>query len=472
MGYTPIKGGAAAVRAAARLVQHRAANGAGGAAHAAETGAARQTGQTSGGLVRQVHRGLGAAVDRIMGEGGLYAPELAALAIAQAEGDMDEAALLLRAYRSTLPRLGYARAVSGRDMRVVRRISAAFKDVPGGQLLGRTRDYTQRLLDFSLLEGMADEGRSARPEGNEGTKSLPRAERADEQPALRALSGAEGSAGKGRRTADEAGAGVNGHAPNGHVPGGEGSDGEARDVEGFTWPVFPKVSDTLRGVGSMAPLPEVGEDEDEGVAPFDVTRESLRFPVTRPAWLQSLARGETSAMVCLAYSNLRGYGYADHGTIGEVRVGDLPLRVTHPLTGRPVAVGWYRATECEMFGPEGDKPVTGARGRMLPHFGLSYGLVIGQNERKAIAMSVLDSALQASELAAAEGGDVAPSNDQEMVLSHVDGIESTGFVEHLKLPHYVTFGSQIRTQVSPRREVMLAAGRALAEMESDDGDDC
>ena len=56
-------------------------------------------------------------------------------------------------------------------------------------------------------------------------------------------------------------------------------------------------------------------------------------------------------------------------------------------------------------------------------------------------------------------------------------IESSGFVEHLKLPHYVTFGSQIRTQVSPRRDVMLAAGRALSQLEQaeaaeeKDGDD-
>jgi alpha-D-ribose 1-methylphosphonate 5-triphosphate synthase subunit PhnI len=94
-------------------------------------------------------------------------------------------------------------------------------------------------------------------------------------------------------------------------------------------------------------------------------------------------------------------------------------------------------------------------------------LVTGRNERKAIAMSILDSALQAGELASIDGGEVAPSNDQEMVLSHIDGIESTGFVEHLKLPHYVTFGSQIRTQMSPRRDVMLAAERTLAGISPD-----
>jgi alpha-D-ribose 1-methylphosphonate 5-triphosphate synthase subunit PhnI len=129
------------------------------------------------------------------------------------------------------------------------------------------------------------------------------------------------------------------------------------------------------------------------------------------------------------------------------------------VTGQPVTVGWFRATEVEMFGPEHDRK-EGKGARLLPNFGLSYGLVIGQQERKAIAMSILDSALQA----AAEEGEGAPSNDQEMVLSHVDGIESTGFVEHLKLPHYVTFGAAMRAQEVPlgtRR--MVAAGRALGD---------
>jgi len=32
-----------------------------------------------------------------------------------------------------------------------RRISSTFKDVPGGQMLGPSFDYTHRLLDFALL---------------------------------------------------------------------------------------------------------------------------------------------------------------------------------------------------------------------------------------------------------------------------------------------------------------------------------
>ncbi|NCV00175.1 MAG: hypothetical protein EBV53_03175 [Proteobacteria bacterium] len=137
MGYTPVKGGADAVRAAAELTRSSSAQ------LIADAPGERST-------LDHVQAHLGAAVDRIMGEGGLFAPDLAAVAITQAEGDMDEAALLLRAYRSTLPRLGYTLPIQGRDMRVTRRISAAFKDIPGGQLLGRTRDYTHRLLVIAM----------------------------------------------------------------------------------------------------------------------------------------------------------------------------------------------------------------------------------------------------------------------------------------------------------------------------------
>lgn len=91
-------------------------------------------------------------LDRVMGEGSLYAPELAALALAQTGGDLYEAVLLLRAYRSTQPRLAYAEPVEQEDMFVVRRVSAAFKDIPGGQLLGPTLDYSHRILNMAGLE--------------------------------------------------------------------------------------------------------------------------------------------------------------------------------------------------------------------------------------------------------------------------------------------------------------------------------
>src|SRR4051795_11587321 len=104
----------------------------------------------------QIEAQLGRAVDRAMGEGSLYDRELAALAIKQAQGDLIEAAFLLRAYRTTLPRFAHSLPVDTAGMAVERRISAIFKDLPGGQVLGPTYDYTHRLLDFALAEGGAE----------------------------------------------------------------------------------------------------------------------------------------------------------------------------------------------------------------------------------------------------------------------------------------------------------------------------
>ena len=103
--------------------------------------------------VAQIQSQLKLAVDRVMTEGSLYDPQLAALAIKQAHGDLVEAIFLLRAYRATLPRLGSTQPLDTARMQLDRRISATFKDLPGGQLLGPTYDYTQRLLDFALLAG-------------------------------------------------------------------------------------------------------------------------------------------------------------------------------------------------------------------------------------------------------------------------------------------------------------------------------
>jgi len=104
----------------------------------------------------QIAGQLGRAVDRAMGEGSLYDKELAALAVKQAQGDLIEAAFLLRAYRTTLPRFAHSRPVDTSAMQVERRISAIFKDLPGGQVLGPTYDYTHRLLDFALAEDGAN----------------------------------------------------------------------------------------------------------------------------------------------------------------------------------------------------------------------------------------------------------------------------------------------------------------------------
>src|SRR3954469_25032972 len=100
----------------------------------------------------QIVEQLALGVDRVMAEGSLYDKELAALAIVQSRGDLIEAIFLVRPYRTTLPRFGYASPIDTAAMQVERRISATFKDLPGGQVLGPTFDYTHRLLDLSLAD--------------------------------------------------------------------------------------------------------------------------------------------------------------------------------------------------------------------------------------------------------------------------------------------------------------------------------
>jgi len=92
-------------------------------------------------------------IDRVMGEASLYDEELAALALAQTGGELSEAVLVLRAWRTTQPRLAIARPVKQDEILTQRRISAAFKDIPGGQILGPTLDYSHRVLATDVLEG-------------------------------------------------------------------------------------------------------------------------------------------------------------------------------------------------------------------------------------------------------------------------------------------------------------------------------
>ena len=71
----------------------------------------------------QLREQLRLGVDRVMAEASLYDPDLAALALKQARGDTIEAVFLLRAYRTTLPRLGFSVPVDTSRMRVKRRVS-------------------------------------------------------------------------------------------------------------------------------------------------------------------------------------------------------------------------------------------------------------------------------------------------------------------------------------------------------------
>src|SRR5260221_2256970 len=139
--YVAVKGGERAIENAHRLLAH-------------ERRGDRDVPEVS---LDQISGQLSLAVDRVMAEGSLYDRELAALAIKQARGDMIEAIFLLRAFRATLPRFGATEPVDTGHMHVRRRISSTFKDIPGGQILVPTFDYTHRLLDPQLADGLIPE---------------------------------------------------------------------------------------------------------------------------------------------------------------------------------------------------------------------------------------------------------------------------------------------------------------------------
>src|ERR1700736_2529829 len=153
--YVAVKGGEQAIDSAHRLQAHER-RGDPGVAEIAPA---------------QIETQLSLAVDRVMAEGSLYDRALAALAIKQARGDLIEAIFLVRAFRTTLPRFGASEPVDTAGMQVRRRICSTFKDIPGGQILGPTFDYTHRLLDPQLADGFVPE----RPATSEAsTAAMPR----------------------------------------------------------------------------------------------------------------------------------------------------------------------------------------------------------------------------------------------------------------------------------------------------------
>ncbi len=324
--------------------------------------------------VPQIRAQLKLAVDRVMTEGSVYDPELAALAIKQAAGDLVEAIFLLRAYRATLPRLGFTCPLDTARMALNRRISATFKDLPGGQVLGPTYDYTQRLLDFTLLaNGQGNPLEDAR------AHDTARPATAADQPAAQAAT--------------------------------------------------PRVVDLLNQEGMI----ETRSVPPADPSPVDLTREPLRFPADRATRLQNLARGDEGFLLAMAYSTQRGYSHS-HPFVGEVRLGTVDLELEPEELGFTISIGDLEITECEMvnqFAGSKTEP---------PQFTRGYGLAFGHSERKAMAMSLVDRALRADEL----GESVqSPAQMQEFVLSHSDSLEASGFVQHLKLPHYVDFQSEL-----------------------------
>ena len=311
--------------------------------------------------VAQIREQMRLLVDRVMTEGSLYDPDLAALALKQARGDVVEAVFLVRAYRTTLPRFGATEPVDTGAMTLARRISATFKDLPGGQVLGPTFDYTHRLVDFALADGAVPESASE----------------AEPEPDAAAC---------------------------------------------------PRVTDLLGQAGLLEPSPP-----DEGAPVGDLTREPVDYPADRAVRLQGLARGDEGFILALGYSTQRGYGRT-HPFVGEIRVGAVELEFTPEELGFPVSLGTVDLSECQMINQfRGHGPVP-------PQFTRGYGLVFGQGERKAMAMALVDRSLRAAELGEAV---VVPAQDQEFVLAHCDSLQATGFVEHMKLPHYVDFQAEL-----------------------------
>jgi len=333
----------------------------------------------------QIDQQLALAVDRVMTEGSLYDRELGALAIKQARGDLIEAIFLARAYRTTLPRFGATRPIDTGGMAVRRRVSAIFKDVPGGQILGATFDYTHRLLDFDLVDG--------RDEHDERSVA---ASDVDDRSAQQAHNG------------DLAAHGGDLAALGGRVP---------------------RVIDILDRDGLIEP--EEPDAERRTVA--DLTREPLDFPAERDLRLQSLARADEGFVLALGYATQRGYG-RNHPFAGEIRVGEVEIELVPEELGFPITIGEITVTECQMVNQF--KGSTTAP----PQFTRGYGLVFGHGERKAMTMALVDRALRCRELGEEPA---SPAQDEEFVLSHGDNVEASGFVQHLKLPHHVDFQSEL-----------------------------
>ena len=298
-------------------------------------------------------------VDQVVAEAGVAEPRLAVRALSQARGDIARAVSLLRAWVATVPRLASS-STRADALEVQRRITPGFLAPAGGQYLGASLDYAQRLL----------------------------------------------------RLTDEP-------AP---APGFEAPDRAA------ALPDLPRALLPLEAEGLVAP-------PEPPARTSDLTRE-VADPITgRGAFQQLLSRADTGALTALAYTAQRGYAQRQDPTLTELRSGTLPVTVPHPRTGETVEVGRVAVTVAEIVFYRIHDGTTDAR------FTLGFGATLGRVERRAIASAILDAGC--ARASAEPAGSRAPADDQEFLALTLDGQEATGFVEHLKLPHHVTFGSDL-----------------------------
>jgi alpha-D-ribose 1-methylphosphonate 5-triphosphate synthase subunit PhnI len=361
--YVAVKGGENAVKHSRRLVAK-----------------ARRGDQSLAQIqVEQIMNQMALAVDRVMAEGSLYDPLAAATAIRQAQGDLVEAVFLVRAFRTTLPRFGNSKPAATDKMRLLRRISGIFKDIPGGQILGPTYDYTHRLIEFEAQENITEPPPPI-PEPNSPEIGHP-------------------------------------------------------EIDPIIDPIDEKFIPWVRSLLVQQDLiPEI-QEEFIGAPVPDLTRHPLKLPAAREVRLQNMARGDEGFLLASAYSLQRGFGLDRHPFLGELRVGWATLAYTPPELGFEIEIGEVKLTECFM--------VHRTNGGENKKAGLEngYGIIFGQNERKAMSVALLDRSLTKAD--EDEEQIKYPAQDQEFILAHSDNVESSGFVQHLKLPHYVDFQSEL-----------------------------
>ena len=213
----------------------------------------------------------------------------------------------------------------------------------------------------------------------------------------------------------------------------------------------PDLADKPRVTGFLNRDGLIQDEPASDTAPPDMTRQPMEYPAGRALRLQALSRGDEGFLLGMAYSTQRGYG-RNHPFVGELRIGTVEVEMEIPELGFAIGIGEITLTECEtvnQFAGSKTEP---------PQFTRGYGLVFGQTERKAISMALVDRALRWEELGEDDVG--APAQDEEFVLAHADNIQGTGFLEHIKLPHYVDFQSELELVRRMRAEALGARQEA------------
>ncbi|MGW3955976.1 carbon-phosphorus lyase complex subunit PhnI [Streptomyces sp. NPDC004752] len=337
----------------------------------------------------QITERLGQAVERAMAEGAVWSPALAAQAVRQAEGDSVEAAHLLRAHRLRLPRLAVTEPISTDEMRLLRRIVPSQQGPDTGpQRLGSSSDYSARLLD---------------------TTSAP--------PTSAPLTS----------------------APLTVVPPGAAPGPDAGPTDGDVAPDAPppRLSALLRELDLLAPR-DTAEAE-----PHDLTRQPLSGPTPRSARLTMMARADSTAIITMAYQTTYVADHAaEYPTLSELRYGRLPLAVPHGRTGGRVVIGTVPVTEAEVVadldGPNHDER----------YFDAGYGACLGHLETKAIAIALLDVAVEQ----AGPGSTLAHTVERGL-----DGLDAAGLLASLKLPRYVSFQAKLERKLATRTRRSVAA---------------